>query len=100
MAWVFILGRVTSLAGPGETERVAAAMPTIQRLGYAIGAAYVGVVANIFGIENLGDRDIVLSVARSIFVFSLPIAILGLVATWRFVRARPPGPSSEPEPMT
>lgn len=95
MAWVFILGRVTSLAGPGETERVAAAMPTIQRLGYAIGAAYVGVVANIFGIENLGDRDTILSVARAIFVAGVPLAILGLVATWRFVSAGPPRPSSE-----
>lgn len=91
MAWVFILGRVTSLAGPGETERVAAAMPTIQRLGYAIGAAYVGVVANVAGIENLGDRDAILFAARSIFIAGLPIAAIGLVATWRFVR---PGLSS------
>lgn len=97
MAWVFILGRVTSLAGPGETERVAAAMPTIQRLGYAIGAAYVGVVANIAGIENLGDRDAILSAARAIFIAGAPLAILGLVATWRFVRAVPPRLSSEQE---
>lgn len=100
MAWVFILGRVTSLAGPGETERVAAAMPTIQRLGYAIGAAYVGVVANVAGIENLGDRDAILSAARAIFIAGLPFAVLGLVATWRFVRAAPPRPSPEQEITT
>lgn len=100
MAWVFILGRVTSLAGPGETERVAAAMPTIQRLGYAIGAAYVGVVANIAGIESLGDRDTVLNAARAIFVAGVPFVIFGLIATWRFVRAVPPRPPSVQEHTT
>ena len=56
MAWTFILRRATTVAAPGEVQRVAAAIPTVQRLGYALGAAYVGIVANAAGIADGGPR--------------------------------------------
>ena len=49
--WTFILRRATALADPAEAQRVSAAIPTVQRSGYAIGAAYVGVIANSAGLE-------------------------------------------------
>ena len=83
-AWTFILRRVTSLAPPQERERVSGAIPTVQRLGYALGAAYIGIVANATGFAD-AERGATASVAVSIFLASLPFAVLGLVATARFV---------------
>lgn len=87
MAWTFILRRATSLASPGETERVTAAIPTIQRLGYALGAAYIGIIANASGIDRApGDAELV-SIATTIFLGCLPLAMMGLIATGCFVRS-------------
>ena len=80
-AWTFILRRVTSLAPVEERERVSGAIPTVQRLGYALGAAYIGIVANATGFADVGGTA---SVAVAIFLASLPFAALGLIATARF----------------
>jgi len=38
--------RFPNLADDNEKERIAAAIPTVHRAGYAIGAAYIGIIAN------------------------------------------------------
>lgn len=93
LAWGFILRQMTALAPADETERVAGAIPTIQRLGYAIGAAYIGIVANAAGFTDASARDAIADTARAIFLFCLPFIAVGLAATARFVflgaRGRP-----------
>lgn len=85
LCWGFILRQTTSIASANEQERVAGALPTIQRLGYAIGAAYVGIVANFFGFAESTDYDNTVRVATLIFSFCLPFAVIALIATGRFV---------------
>jgi len=86
MAWTFILRRTTALAPPHETHRISAALPTVQRLGYALGAAYTGIVANAVGFENNLSPIDAADAARLIFVSSLPFAVIGLFAMSRLVR--------------
>jgi MFS family permease len=86
MAWTFVLRRVTALAAASETERAASALPTLQRLGYAVGAAYAGIVANAVGISDSMDRATAQSVGFWIFAACLPLAAVGLLLAWRFVR--------------
>jgi MFS family permease len=86
MSWTFILRRVTVLAPVGETERASAALPTLQRLGYALGAAYVGIVANAVGIADSMDRTTAQAVGFWIFAACLPLAAIGLLSAWRFIR--------------
>ena len=71
-----------------ETERISSAIPTVQRLGFALGAAYIGIVANAAGFAESAERSTLLTVASAVFIASLPLAGLGLVATGRFVSAR------------
>lgn len=85
IAWTFILRRVTTLSDPAETERVSGAIPTVQRLGYALGAAYIGIIANAAGFAEAGTADAFLPAARWVFLGSLPLALVGLVALARFV---------------
>jgi len=91
LAWTFILRRITTLAPVSERERVSGAMPTMQRLGFALGAAYIGIVANAAGFAD-AEQGATASVAVAIFVASLPFAAIGLVATARFVLFRDDAP--------
>ncbi len=85
LAWTFILRRVTALAPSGETARAAAAMPTLQQIGYALGASYVGIVANSAGFADRIARETAEVVGFWIFAACLPLALVGLYAAWRFV---------------
>ncbi len=107
VAWTFILRRATALASGSEADRIASALPTIQRLGYALGAAYAGIVANATGFAAVPERTTDAAVAFWIFAASLPVAGVGLFAAWRFVRgggaiqpsaAAAPGPGAVSSP--
>lgn len=84
MAWTFIIRRATTLVSAGEIERVSGAIPTIQRLGYALGAAYIGIVANAAGFAHTADRTETAHAATIIFLACLLPAAIGLVAMSRF----------------
>lgn len=86
LAYTFILRRITALVSADEEQRVTGALPTIQRLGYALGAAYIGVVANAAGFLDMEDAEDAMSVARIIFLACLPLAALGLYAMFGLVR--------------
>ncbi len=95
MAWAFLLRRTTALADPEEIQRVAGAIPTVQRLGNALGAAYVGIVANMAGFtriegaaQSADHSEAALGIARFIFLAGLPLAILGLLAMLRLLRPK------------
>jgi MFS family permease len=88
MAWTFILRRGGKLIAPEDADRFAAALPTVARLGYALGASFVGILANRAGFAAAAGPDEMAHVARVIFAGSLPVALLGLAAMLRFVTAR------------
>lgn len=88
MAWTFILRRTLGLAGADEVQRVSGAIPTIQRLGYALGAAHVGIVANASGLLSIETAADAAEVARWVFVSCLPFAAIGLIAMSALVRDR------------
>ncbi|UWR23224.1 MFS transporter [Sulfitobacter sp. S190] len=78
-AFTFMPRMAARLCAPADKPIVAAAVPTVQRTGYAVGAAYLGIVANLSGIENPEPA----TAARMVFVAGLPMAALTLVAVWR-----------------
>jgi len=96
LTWTFMLRRATRFAEGAEKDRLASAIPTIQRLGYATGAAAIGIVANTFGFSDVLDKPTAETVAFWVFALSLPVAALGAVAVARFVTARPPTAPSKP----
>ena len=86
MAWTFILRRTIALADADEVQRVSGAIPTVQRLGYALGAAYVGIVANASGLLSMETAADAAKVARWVFVSCVPFAAIGLIAMSALVR--------------
>ncbi|MCE8006355.1 MFS transporter [Aestuariivita sp.] len=89
MAWTFILRRTTALSPPEEAQRIAGALPTVQRFGYALGAAYIGIVANAAGFFEMSTPEEARDVAQVVFLACLPPALLALPGLWGLVRARP-----------
>lgn len=86
MAWAFLLRRLTSLSPEDEYERVSSAVPTVQTLGYAFGAAYAGILANGAGFADARNSDQFASVAHWTFLGCVPVALVGLLSMCLFVR--------------
>jgi MFS family permease len=89
LAWTFILRRITALVPEKEVQRVSAAIPTIQRIGYALGAAYVAIIANATGFLTMETPSEAASVARLLFLSCLPVAAIGLAAMAGLLRRHP-----------
>ena len=88
IAWTFVLRRATALAAPNEVQRVSGAIPTVHRLGYALGAAYIGIVANATGLATMETPAAAADVAHWVFVACLPFAALALIAMAALVNGR------------
>ena len=98
-AWAFMIRRANLLAPDGEGERVASAIPTLQRFGYAIGAACAGIIANAYGFGNVGEdklaeaaasAEVMANASHAIFLLSLVPAAIGLWAAWQFTSFKLP----------
>jgi MFS family permease len=87
MAWAFVMRRVVESVPTGERERAASSLPTMQLLGYALGAAASGIVANLVGLTANAPRVVIERAGFWVFAAFLPLAVLGCAAAWRLTRA-------------
>ncbi len=51
-SWAFLSQAIMEAARPGERDRAAGLVPTVQSAGYALGAALAGLVANASGLAT------------------------------------------------
>ena len=90
LCWAFITRRTIAAAQETDRERTAGALPTVQMLGYAIGAAAAGIVANGLGFASVGDNEVPLAIAETVavwvFLAFIPLGIGGIFAAWRLAR--------------
>jgi MFS family permease len=91
MAWAFILRRIVASVEQAERERTASAAPTLQMLGYALGAALSGVVANAAGLGAGVSPGAAERAAVWVFAAFLPLAAVGCWAAWRLGDPRQAG---------
>jgi hypothetical protein len=92
LCWAFITRRTIAAARETDRERTAGALPTVQMLGYAIGAATAGIVANSLGFASVGedelpDLEVAQTVAVWVFLAFIPLGLGGIFAAWRLARA-------------
>ncbi len=76
----FIIRRAVIIVRDEDRERITAAMPTVARLGYALGAAVCGLLANAAGFSLEMQANQAAAVARYVFAGSLPFALLAVAA--------------------
>ncbi len=83
LSWSFITRRIILSVPEEERSLASAAVPTMQLIGYAAGAAGAGVIANFLGFTH--GIDAVTAERASFWLFAafVPVAMLGVAAAWR-----------------
>lgn len=90
MFWAFLTRRIQELLPPSEKTHGAGAIPGVQMLSNAIGAAFCGLEANALGVGHGFTRENVLAAAVWLFACAVPAALAGLFFAWRIGGARMP----------
>jgi len=85
MMWGFIIRRVIAAAPPAEKDRAASLLPITQQTGFALGAAFTGLIANSLGANQQPGVEELKSIAFWMFAAFVPLAALGNWLAWRFV---------------
>jgi MFS family permease len=83
IAWPFVTRIVVAAAPEAERTIAASAVPTMQRIGYAVGAALCGIVANASGFSGGLSGETAESVAKWLFLAFVPLGIVGCLAAIR-----------------
>ncbi len=84
MCWPSLVHRLARFSTDADRPLAAAAPGTVQRIGYAVGTAAVGIAANLSGLAE----GVSVAGARSagfwVFAAFVPILLLALASAWRF----------------
>ena len=83
IAWPFVTRIIVASAPPAERIVASSAVPTMQRIGYAVGAASCGIVANVSGFSDGLSSETASQVAAWLFLVFLPLGVVGCIAAWR-----------------
>ena len=87
LAWSLTTRRILSALPPEDLAIGAAATPTTQLIGGAVGAAAAGAIANFLGLAHAFTPQRAALTAPWLFAAFIPIAALGVLAAWRLSRA-------------
>lgn len=85
--WSFVTRRIVHAVGDEEKTLAAAAVPTVQLLGYALGAAGAGIIANAGGLGTDPSPATALAAGPWIFLLFAPFAFAGIEAARRATRS-------------
>lgn len=84
--WPFASRMVIEAAPAQEREITAAAYSTTQRIGYAVGGATAGIVANVNGFSEGFSKASASIAAVPLFLYFLPLALLGCFLAFRLTK--------------
>ncbi len=86
LCWPSIVHRMARCSDEGERPLAVTSPETMQRIGYAVGAAAVGIAANLSGLA--AGISIAAAKAAAFWVFAafVPMLMLALICAWTFTR--------------
>jgi MFS family permease len=87
LCWSAIVHRTVRHSAPQEQSLASASVSTVQRIGYAVGTAAVGIAANLSGLADGVSAAAARTAGFWVFAAFIPILLLGLGSAWRFTRA-------------
>ncbi|MBT4638809.1 MAG: MFS transporter [Deltaproteobacteria bacterium] len=86
MMWSFIVRRIISGAPFSEQDIASSSIPTTQQIGFAIGAAASGIVANMFGFDENLTTSVLKNVSFWIFAAFIPVMLYANFAVWKLLK--------------
>jgi MFS family permease len=84
LCWPAIVQRIVRYSAPTEQSQASGAASTIQRIGYAVGTAAVGIAANLSGLADGISAATAKTAGFWVFAAFIPVLAIGLVSAWRF----------------
>lgn len=84
--WGYVIRQVVDFASIDDKDRASSMLPVTQQIGFALGAAYAGVIANGLGYSATSSVSEIQSIAHWVFYAFVPFAIIGNICTWLFVQ--------------
>jgi MFS family permease len=98
LCWPAIVHRTVRFADPAEQSLASASVSTVQRIGYAVGTAAVGIAANVSGLAEGVSAAAAKTAGFWVFAAFIPVLMIGLLSAWRFtVRQGAVEPTSKPQ---
>ena len=88
--WPAVVHRLVRYANQDEKDLAAASPSTIQRIGYALGTAIAGIVANLCGLAEGVSAAAARSAAFWVFAAFIPVLAAALFGAWRFTAVSMP----------
>jgi MFS family permease len=84
LCWPSIVHRMARLSDEAERPLAVTSPDTMQRIGYAVGAAAVGIAANLSGLAAGISIAAAKSAAFWVFAAFVPALIFALICAWTF----------------
>jgi hypothetical protein len=84
LCWPAIVQRTVRCADQAEGTLAAAAPGTVQRIGFAVGAAATGIAANLAGLADGVSPAAARTASFWVFAAFVPVLAVALAAAWRF----------------
>jgi hypothetical protein len=84
LCWPSIVQLIVRAADPVEQALASASSSTIQRIGYAVGTAAVGIAANLSGLAEGVSIDAAKTAGFWVFAAFIPVLLIGVRYAWAF----------------
>lgn len=84
LCWPALVQRIVRSSAPDEQTLASSSASTVQRIGYAVGTAAVGIAANLSGLAE--GVSVAAAEAAGFWVFAafIPVLLVGLWSAWKF----------------
>jgi hypothetical protein len=84
VCWPAIVQRTVRLSEPADRSLASSSVSTMQRIGYAVGTAAVGIAANLSGLSGSVSAMAAKTAGFWVFAAFVQVLVVGLVCAWRF----------------
>jgi hypothetical protein len=84
LCWPSIVHRLARFSDEAERPLAVSSPETMQRIGYAVGAAAVGIAANLSGLAAGISVAAAKTAAFWVFAAFIPVLFLALICAWVF----------------
>jgi MFS family permease len=84
LCWPAIVHRTVRFSDPAEQSLASASVSTVQRIGYAVGTAAVGIAANVSGLAEEVSAPAAKTAGFWVFAAFIPVLMIALFSAWRF----------------
>jgi MFS family permease len=84
VCWPAIVQRAVRFADADERALASASVSTVQRIGYAVGTAAVGIAANAAGLAEGAPVPAVKAAGFWVFAAFIPVLAIGVASAWGF----------------